>query len=35
MAVSGDSLPQVTQGGSVEMTIHQINGEYVVFFSAT
>jgi len=27
MAASGDTLPQVSAGGSLEMTVHQVNGE--------
>lgn len=27
MSLSGDSLPQVTQGGEVQMTLHQVNGD--------
>ncbi len=27
LAETGDSLPQVTPGGSVQMTLHQVNGD--------
>ncbi len=27
LAETGDSLPQVTAGGSVQMTLHQVNGD--------
>lgn len=27
LAVPGNSMPQITAGGSVDMTIHQVNGD--------
>jgi hypothetical protein len=27
MAETGDQLPQITQGGSVDMTLHQVNAD--------